>query len=54
MSPSWSCEASNIDEGLRPRQQTQQQHLIERIDHLAELARIRQILEVIQKDDCFT
>jgi hypothetical protein len=34
--------------------QTQQQHLIERIDHLAELARIRHILEVIQKDDCFT
>jgi len=51
------AETGNIDEGLRPsqhRQQTQQQHLIERIDHLAELARVRQILEVIQKGDCFT
>src|SRR4249920_3223522 len=44
----------NIDEGLgsgQHREQTQQQHLGERIDHLAGLARVRQILEVTQKNN---
>ena len=42
------AEARDVDEGLRPgqhREQTQQQHLVERIDHLAGLARVRQSLK---------
>jgi hypothetical protein len=44
----------NIDEGLGSGQhckQTHQQHLVERIDHLAGLPRVRQILEVTQKNN---
>ena len=50
------AEPGDIDEGLRPgqhRQQTQQQHLVERINHLAALPRIRQILEIVQKNNGF-
>ena len=39
---------------LRPgqhREQAQQQHLVERIGHLAALAGVRQILEIIQKNN---
>ena len=46
------AEAGDIDEGLRPSQhgeQTQQQHFVERIDHLAGLAVVRQIAEMTQK-----
>src|SRR5580704_17743417 len=48
---------SNIDEALATGehgQQTQQQHLAERIEHLAGLPRVRQILEVIQKNNRLT
>jgi len=48
-------EAGNIDEGLRPgqhREQTQQQHLVERIHHLAALARVGQIVQIPEKDGC--
>src|ERR1035437_1460931 len=44
------AEPRDIDKCLRPaqhRQQTKQQHLVERIDHLAGLPGIRQILEII-------
>ena len=44
----------NVDECLRPRQhrqQAQQQHFGQRIDHLAGLARVRQILEIIQENN---
>jgi hypothetical protein len=46
-------EAGNIDEGLRPgqhREQTQQQHLLERVRNLATLARVRHVLEIPQKN----
>src|SRR4051794_3443831 len=36
------------------RQQTQQQHLIKRVDHLAPLPRVRQRPEMIQKNNRFT
>ena len=48
------AEEGDIDEGLRPgqhREQTQQQHLVERVRHLALLARVRQILEMTQKNN---
>ena len=48
------AEPRDIDEGLRPRQhrqQAQQQHLGKRIDHLAGLARVRQILEIVQENN---
>lgn len=35
------------------RQQAEQQHLVERVDHLAALARVRQTLEMRQKDNRF-
>ena len=50
------AEPGDVDEGLSPgqhRQKAQQKHLIERIHHLAALARVRQILEIAQKDDRF-
>jgi len=50
------AEPGDIDERLRSaqhRQQTQQQHLGERIDNLAGLARVGQILEVIEKNNGF-
>ena len=46
------AEAGDIDEGLRSsqhREQRQQQHLVERVDHLAGLAAVRQITEMNQK-----
>ena len=49
-------EPGNVDERLCPAehcQQTQQQNLIQRIDHLAGLTRVRQILEKVQKNSCF-
>jgi hypothetical protein len=50
------AEQRNIDDRLRTgqnRQKTQQQHLVERVHHLAALARIRQITEILQKDNSF-
>ena len=44
------AEPGDVDEGFRPRQhaeQAQQQHLVERIHHLAALARVRQIPEML-------
>ena len=49
-------EARDIDECLRPgqhRQQAQQQHLVERIHHLAALASIRQIFKILQENNRF-
>ena len=48
------AEPRDIHEGLRSaqnREQTQQQHLGERINDFAALARIGQILEMIQKNN---
>ena len=48
------AEPRDIDKGLRPRQhrkQAQQQHLGERINHLAGLARVGQILEIVQENN---
>ena len=48
------AEPRDIDEGLRSaqnREQTQQQHLGERINDFAAVARIGQILEMIQKNN---
>jgi hypothetical protein len=48
-------EPGNVDERLGSRQhreQTQKQDLLERIEHLAGLARVRQIPEMIQKGKC--
>ena len=50
------AEPRDIDERLRAaehREQTQQQHLSERINDFAELPRVRQILEIIQKNNGF-
>jgi hypothetical protein len=50
-------EARDVDEGLgsgQHRKQTQQQHLLERTEHLAGLARVWQISEMIQKNDRLT
>jgi hypothetical protein len=50
------AESGNFDERLGSRQhreQTQKQDLLERIEHLAGLARIRQIPEMIQKNNRF-
>jgi hypothetical protein len=54
-----ATESSDIHEGFRThqhREQGQQQHLIERIHHLAALAMVRQIIEIIEKyellNDC--
>src|SRR6202040_1688838 len=47
------AEAGDVDEGLRPgqhREQTQQQHLLERVRNLATLARVRHVLEIPQKN----
>ena len=48
------AKARDINERLRPRQhrqKAQQQHLRERIDHLAGLPRVRQILEIVQENN---
>ena len=48
------AEPRDINDRLCARQhreQAQQQHLGERIDHLAGLARIRQILEIVQENN---
>src|SRR3954468_19255796 len=50
-------EPGDIDKGLGPgqhREQRQQQHLVERIHHLAALARVRQIVKIAQKNRCFS
>src|SRR6185295_8747945 len=50
-------EPGDIDEGLRPgqhREQRQHKHLVERIHHLAALARVRQIVTIAQKNNCFS
>src|SRR5436190_419714 len=50
-------EPGDIDEGLRPgqhREQRQHKHLVERIHHLAALARVRQIVKIAQKNNCFS
>jgi hypothetical protein len=47
------AEAGDLDEALRPRQhrhKAQQQHLVERVDHLATLPRVRQRLKVVKED----
>jgi hypothetical protein len=50
-------EPGDIDKGLGPGQhceQRQQKHLVERIHHLAALARVRQIVKIAQKNNCFS
>jgi hypothetical protein len=50
------AEPRDIDERFRSgqhREQAQQQHLLQRVDHLSALTRVRQILEVIEKHDRF-
>ena len=50
------AEPGDVGERLRPgkhRQKAQQQHLVERIDHFAALARVWQILEILQKNNGF-
>src|SRR4051794_35220929 len=49
-------ETGDFHEAFRSRQnrqQTQQQHLIKRVDHLATLPRVRQRPEMIQKNNRF-
>src|SRR4051794_11453135 len=49
-------EAGDFHKAFRSRQnrqQTQQQHLIKRVDHLATLPRVRQRPEMIQKNNRF-
>lgn len=48
------AEAGHVSDRLRARQhrqQAQQQHLVERVAHLAALPRVRKPLEMLQKDD---
>ena len=48
------AEAGNLGKALRPGQhakQAEQQHLVQRVAHLADLPMIRQVFEMIQKDD---
>src|SRR3954466_11127537 len=50
-------EPGDIDKGLGPGQhceQRQQKHLVERIHHLAALARVRQIVKIAQKNNGFS
>src|SRR4051812_21029614 len=50
-------EPGDIDKGLGPGQhceQRQHKHLVERIHHLAALARVRQIVKIAQKNTCFS
>ena len=50
-------EPGDIDKGLGPgqhREQRQHKHLVERIHHLAALARVRQIVKIAQKNTCFS
>jgi hypothetical protein len=49
-------EQRDVDKGFRSRkdrEQTQQQDFVQRIKHLAPLARIRQLREMIQKNNGF-
>jgi hypothetical protein len=49
-------KAGNIRERIRPgqhRQQAQQQHLIQRINHLARLPRVRKPLKILKKNNSF-
>src|ERR1019366_10352663 len=49
-------EQRDVDKGFRSREnreQTQQQDFVQRIKHLAALARIRKLLEMIQKNNGF-
>ena len=49
-----AAEQGDIDEGLGPgqhREQAQQQDLVERVGHLALLARVLQVLEMTQKNN---
>src|SRR4051794_21286510 len=50
-------EPGDIDKGLGPGQHCeprQQKHLVERIHHLAALARVRQIVKIAQKNNGFS
>src|SRR6266571_4498259 len=50
------AKAGDVDECLRPGQhgeQTQEQHLGKRIEHLAGLPSVRKILEIVQKNNGF-
>jgi hypothetical protein len=50
------AEPGNVGDRLGTGQhgeQAQQQHLVERVDHLAALARVRQTLEIAQENDRF-
>ena len=51
-----ATEPGNIDEGFGPgqhREQCQQEHFLERIHHLAALAPVRHIFEIIEKYNRF-
>src|SRR3954451_20491370 len=47
-------DAGDVHEALSSRQQAQHHHLIEGVDHLATLPRVRQRPEMIQKNNRFT
>ena len=50
------AEAGNIDDGLRPRQhreQAQKQDLVQGVDHLAGLPRVRHRRDMVKKSDGF-
>ena len=50
------AEAGDIDDGLRPgqhREQAQKQDLVQGVDHLAGLPRVRKHLEMLKKDNRF-
>src|SRR5262249_8889146 len=59
--PAQQCDllltkSRDIDEGFRSgkhRGQAQQQDLIKRLDHLAALPRVRKVLKITQKTNCF-
>src|SRR5215813_313525 len=59
--PAQQCDllltkSRDIDEGFcsgKHREQAQQQDLIKRIDHLAALPRVRKVLKITQKNNCF-
>jgi len=48
------AKSGDVGEGLGPRQhrqQRQQQHLVERVDHFDQLPRVRQVGEIVQKNN---
>jgi hypothetical protein len=48
-------EAGDVGEALgagQVREKGQQQHLVERVDHLGPLPRIGQVLEMVEEDRC--